>query len=121
MAPRPPQARGGHRRSGAGAAPKAQILGPAELGLSRPDQHDRIALSLEIRGHALPQVLDDSNAQDDRRRRTRPASRFVVERYVPGGDWDSERLRRCADTPHRLAEVPETVRLLRVTEVQAVR
>src|SRR2546422_10935241 len=121
MVHRRPYAQGIHRRNGPGAAPKTQVLGPTELRLSRPNQHDRIARSLEIRGHALPQVLDDSDAQDDRSGRTRPTSRFVVERYVPGGDWNSECLRRCADSPHRLAEVPETVRLLRVAEVQTVR
>ena len=67
---------------------QAVILGTPEIGPRGPDEVQRVPRLLEVGRDALPDVLDDSDAEDHRGREHRPRPALVVEGDVPGGDRD---------------------------------
>ncbi len=101
-------------------------LAEARLVLRARERHFRcegreheIAIAPSLR-HA-PDVLDETDRADDRRRVDRPSVRLVVERDVPGHDRSADRLARSRDAVDRRCELPRDLGLLGIPEVEAVR
>ena len=68
----------------------------------------------------MPYVVDQADAADDRRRVDRPAVGLVVEGDVARDDGNAERLTGARHALDGLGELPGDLRLLRVSEVEAV-
>jgi len=109
------------RRRASDEPPQASVLRTSEFGGRGAHEDDGIPVPLEIGGDTAPQVFDETHAQDDWRRRARAESGLVVERHIPGGDRDAKGLCGRTNPPDGFPERPESIRLLRVPEVEAVR
>ena len=96
-------------------------LGSTELVVRLPEDVDELAILLPSHRRAASNIVDHAEHTNHRRRKNRNFTGLVVERHVATSDRRSEFETTIGQPTNRLGELPHHFRILRRTEVQAVR